>query len=611
MRELTKKETAFLEHLSKTHKLEKKGLLALVEKVKDKPSRIENFLKIHDKKGDLVDQKLYPHHKKFFKYAKPVSYVVKGRQIWFTTTVIADFYLDCVEKVGNKAIFINLDRKKTEAVFERAKTMQANFPFKNKLKKDTGDTLIFSGTDSSFSAITAKNDMGERAAKEFGRSLTAQCIHISEAPYIVHLQHMLDGLFGSLPKDGKSRVILEGTGAGASGEFYNRCMMVKDNGTMVAPNVWHFGGQSYHFIPWFEHLEYRLDYDPFEKVHIPEVALQKWMDYEPEHRKEMDKYDDMDEEEKTKAMWFLRYIALNEYSLVDSPDRSISITGQEYPATDAHAFQSTGTSYLSSTRIEQLSQKWRDYNTSSVYAPLPIAGRLFHEVGETPTFMADIRGDVQVFFPPERGWKNRYLVSADIGGGLVDGDSDYIAVRDRLKKLTVCVCHGHFGPKKTAALMLALGAWYDMALLAWENNNHGIGTTLELRRSSYPNLYAWHENPMNDLDFGWRTTEVTRRHGLEIFRSDFENQIDGWECPYSGFYKEARSFKSLPGRKDRPEGVGEHDDCVMGEMIASAVSGGMPAPVRTKKALVYGPGTVGHTIRVRSRTNRNKAYRNY
>jgi hypothetical protein len=613
MKTFSKEDQKFMHTLARKTGLDYCDVKALAGMIGDKPTRIENFLKIQDKKGKLVPQKLYPHHRKYYKYAKPISYVLKGRQVWFTTTIMGDFYLDCIERNGINAAFINLDRNKTEAVFERAKIMHQNYPFKPSLKRDTGNKLSFAVTNSTFSALTAKNDMGERAAGEFGRSLTAHDVHLSEAAYIVHLRKMLDGIHGSRPKDGSSRIILESTGNGAQGDFYNDCMMIKDNGSEVVPNVWHFGEQSFHFIPWFEHLEYRLDYNPFDKAYLTREAIDKWIEYEKEHKQEMDKYDDMDKEDKKKAIYFLRYVAVNENGLAASPDRAIKITGQEYPAIVDHAFQHTGMIYLSATRIEQLSDKWKKYNAESECSPLPIIGRLIKTPNNKPEFTADSQGDIRLWFPPVYGYNNRYLVSGDIGGGLPDSDRDYITVRDRLRNLTVAVCHGTFGPKKTAYLMRMLGYWYDIALLVWENNNHGIGATIEFRREGYPNLYTHNDKRENDLDFGWQTTMKTRRPMLEIFRNDFENQISGWECPYESFYKEARAFKTPPGsKKDRPEGVNSHDDCVMGEAIASAVSSLMPDVEEKSDFQNYEPGTVGHVI-VDKLTNQNnsKAYRNF
>lgn len=559
---------------------------------------METFCHIRDKDGKLVPQKLYPHHKKYFEHAKSISYVVKGRQIWFTTTIIGDFMYDCNIKDGHKAIFVNLDAQKTEAVFDRAHCIHDEWPtkLKQKLDSDTKGDLTFSDTKSQFLALTCKNDMGEKKAKEFGRSLTAKAIHISEAAYVVHLKHLLAGILGSRPKTGEeqSRLILESTGNGTQGDFYERCMAVKDHGAQVVPNVWHFGDQSLHFIPWFEHFEYRMDIDPFESVHVPEDAKRKWLENEIAHREQMDKYDDMDEADKDRALNFLRYIALNEYELVSDPDNCVRITNQEYPATMLHAFQSTGGAYLSLTRTEQQCEKWKNENQFGEMGQLPIRGRVVIPDEGKAQFIPNHNGDIQLWEPPVAGWHDRYLVFGDCGQGMPEGDNDFIGVLDRVKNKVVAVAHGTFGPQKAAAIFRALGLWYHNAKIAWENNNPGVGVTIKLREWDYPNLYKWRDGESN-LDFGWLTNEQTRKNGLEILRNQYHNITSGIEIPFLEFYKEARAFQ-IPMGKTKPEGLGEHDDIIMGHMVGCAVSSMMPTPERVKRTKQLIPGTVGYQI---------------
>jgi len=586
-----------LTHISRLQDLQPDELAALEACAKDKFVAKETLLKVFDKAGRLVPLRSFPHHRKYHQYAKPISHVVKGRQVYMTTDICGDFYLDCCERKGINSIFINLDSKKTEEVFRRVHTFHENYPkcIRPKLKTKQSGLLIFEDRKTSFHAITSKNDGGKQAANDLGRSITAQNVHISEAASIIYLKDLLDGMFGSRPKgaDSKSRVILEGTGNGAQGEFYFRCMEIHDNGTLVAPNTWHYGDQSLHFIPWFEHLEYRMAGDPFLTMHIPEESRRLWQESEVEHREAMDANDDMDEGDKVRALKWRRYVAVNEYKLTKDPMGCIRTMNQEYPATLLHAFQASGKAYLSLTLTEQNQQKWKKFNEEGDFAPLPIPGRLFHKYGDTPTFKPEYGGEIQVFFPPITGWRDRYLVFADIGGGHVDSDRDYIGVRDRLNNMTVCVAHGTFGPKKTARLMLALGVWYDMAKLVWENNNHGIGVTIELRNADYPNLWCWNDKRDVDIDFGWRTSETTRKTMLELFKNSYEDQITPLQILFLPFYKEARAFQIPPGKR-RPEGIDEFDDCVIAEAIGNAVSKTMPEPERIVRIQKYHPGQVGY-----------------
>ena len=591
----------------------------------DKFKAMATFLKIYDKNGELVPFSVFDTHRKYMKWRKPFSIVVKGRQIFMTSFVEADNTLDTMFRDGLNCALLNIDSDKTEEVFERVHVFVNNMPYskdgrwtlKPKLDVERGNKLTFKRTHSSFSALTCKNDAGPKAAAEFGRSLTCQRLHVSDAGYVTHLDKILEGYLESMPVGDKTRVVLEGTGNGARGEFYGRAMMIKDNGKLVAPNVWHYGDQSLHFIAWFEHPEYRMAEDPFEITPLTSPdAIHHWAESEQEHRREMDKYPELSENDKNEALYWRRWVAINKHKLATDPIGCIRIMNQEHPATLKHAFQTTGSAYLSITKVEQQAETWKAWNTEGEYAPLPWIGRIYREKdanGHVHTrFKQETRGDIMIWFPPVRRWKHRYIVGGDIGGGLPDSNRDCAFVIDRERQVVAAAVHGTYGPKKMARLLQDLGYHYGTCLLAWENNNHGIGVTMGLREDDYPHLYSWNDKQTEDLDFGFLTNERNRKTGLELLKARYEDQIQGLQIPYLGFYPEARAFRKPPG-SEKPEGIGEFDDTVMAIMIANAVSATMPPPEKIKEKYIPEPGTVGYEVAKRAKLNRQHvpAYSNY
>lgn len=576
----------------------------LVECAKDKFVAMETFLKVKPKSGgELIPLYFSTIHRKLEEWGLRTQIVVKGRQVYVTTYYLGASFLDCIEKKNISSCFVNLEGKKTDEVFERAHTFLENLPTKiqPKIKTARNGKISFQGNGTSFYATTCKNDSGEQAANDLGRSLTAQNLHISECGSVVHLDALLEGFYGSIPKgvENNTRVVLEGTGNGAQGSFYERAMSVHDNGKEVTDNVWHYGETSLHFIAWFEHDPYRMDKDPFEDTYIPDKSLKMWFDHEKEHREQMVKYGYHDKEIE-RAINFIRYVALNEYRLPQDPAGAISSTSQEYPATLKHAFQSTGSSFFSTVRTDNLHQKWKDYNYNE---EMPIMGNIFHNEGKEIKFDPDDRGEVMLWRPVVKGWKDRYVIGADCAAGLSDGDYDYACVLDRLDNFVVASVHGHFGPKRLAEHLLGLAVYYDWAFLGWENNNIGHAVTRTLRESDYPNLYINNERAEHDSDYGFNTNR-NRNEMLNILKLEFEDQINGIEIPHLEFYKEARSFGYLPG-KIKPEGINAHDDTIMGLAVTLSISKTLPDPSQIVKKKYAKPGSISYKVQQLGRERRS------
>lgn len=97
-----------------------------------------------------------------------------------------------------------------------------------------------------------------------------------------------------------------------------------------------------------------------------------------------------------------------------------------------------------------------------------------------------------VWVPPREG--RRYLVAADVAGG-GGGDADYswatvldVTERGRVEQVARYRSNT-IRPGPYGRLLAALGLWYNEALIAPEENNHGHATLYALQQADYWNLY--------------------------------------------------------------------------------------------------------------------------
>ncbi|MEN6623208.1 MAG: terminase, partial [Smithella sp.] len=176
----------------------------------------------------------------------------------------------------------------------------------------------------------------------------------------------------------------------------------------------------------------------------------------------------------------------------------------EFPATAEEAFQSTGSRVFPPEDVDRMRKTWVC----------------------KPSFVGDITGDADTgvdalkginFVPNEQGcfkvwdmpdltkrYKNRYLVSVDIGGTTKDADNSVIRVFDRLPILSgggpevIATWAGHLPQDMIAWLAARIAMVYDNALLVVESNSlrteKGDGdhflTVLNEIKEFYDNLYC-------------------------------------------------------------------------------------------------------------------------
>lgn len=567
------------------YKCDEDTAIELIACARDKYGHaMPRFLRVRDKQNNLVPMYPTPIHLKFVKHRKRIAYCVKPRQIWFTTFCEGDYYLDCISGTGKKVLFINLDNRVTEEIFDRVKTANREFTLPAMLPKETRNTTrkLSWENGSAYDAITAKNDDGPDTAKQLGRSCTVQRIHVTEAAYMRYYREFVNGLLDSKPTD--ALVVFESTGNGAQGGFYEDCTEIFDKGVLVAPNTWVLGDKSLHFFGWWEHPEYRMEEDPLEQFRsqMDFLHIQKLEQSEQEHLKEMRKDAGLHYEDVQRAINWRRWRLFNEKGFLRDPDGALLNMDREYPAKMRHAFSSTGSAFLSLSKTDARSQEWKANNIES---GKPFRGNLMK--GPDGKYQAIPGTDVMFWeMPSDEPWKNRYCIGSDVGGGSDSSDPDCIYVKDRLTGRYVAVSHGRHGPIKNAEIMMALGYYYQTAKLCPELNNHGIGVAIKLYDDRYPNLYRHNKDASEWRGIGYLEGATTRKAALQLLKLAYESNTEPWVMPYEGFYKEAAAFAPPAGKPDgKIEGQGgTADDCVMAAAVTEACSDSMPTPEKIEYA---------------------------
>jgi hypothetical protein len=147
---------------------------------------------------------------------------------------------------------------------------------------------------------------------------------------------------------------------------------------------------------------------------------------------------------------------------------------QEYPSTADEAFLTTGRPVFNPEQLQGILQTLGD----------PI--RYLALEGEE--WKVHPRGELMLYREIEDS--ESYTIGADTSAGIKGRDYSVATVFDRRKR-QVAVLRGYFAPDYFADLLYHLGKFFNWALIAPENNNHGILTVNKLHKDlAYPYVYT-------------------------------------------------------------------------------------------------------------------------
>lgn len=194
-------------------------------------------------------------------------------------------------------------------------------------------------------------------------------------------------------------------------------------------------------------------------------------------------------------------------------------------------------------------------------------------------------GWLRIFEMPVKG--NQYLVTGDTAEGLAKGDESFGVVREKWSMNVVAACNGAYDPDDFAFKLQKMGYFYNKAMVAPENNNHGYSVCSDLKKMDC-NLYWTKKKNIKTGDVtrvkaGFTTTAQSRPAMLDQSREEIKNM----SCEVRDPIIISQMSVFVHNEKNgKPEAIGEFlDDGVIAFSIGSKVLQEHPyrPPVETKR----------------------------
>jgi len=395
--------------------------------------------------------------------------VLKGRQQGFTSFITAYQLANAIISKNFSGFTLADSGDNTNTIFEdKAKYIYNQLPdaLKPTEKYNNRREFHFEKLNSRWRVNTAGN-------KEVGRSKTINFFHGSEAAFWGSIDSIMSGLGEALTKD--SIQILETTANGL-----NEYKDLWDD-AVKGQNNW-----EPKFYEWWLTPEYVLDFE----------------DNEREEQFKSDVLNAVTEFHK-KLRTLLNHEGLNWNQLYWYYGKHKDLKGklpQEYPCTAEESFLASGRPRFD---VEVL-MEYLQHCTPG------ITGFLERVNGDI-AFVKDEGGNLEVWSYPKRG--KEYFIGVDVAKGRQGGDYSCATVWDADKRL-VAMWHGHVDPDALGnPILVNLGNWYNEALIAIEENNHGL-STINAMKESYWNLYkrTTHDKVTDEekKELGWWTNVKTK-----------------------------------------------------------------------------------------------------
>lgn len=302
------------------------------------PYYARNTLKIKDKSGNIIPfhfnraQKFI--HTKLEEQKSLIgrvrALIVKGRQQGCSTYTAARFYQKTSLRKGQSTFILSHEAQTTQKLFAIVDRFFHNTPntLRPPLSISNRNRMKFGKMDSDYTVGTAGN-------QDTGRGGTLQLFHGSEVHWWEHTDNIKSGIMQSVAELDGTEIILESTGNGMAGMFYEMCMAALEGK----------GAYILIFVPWWWQDEYESDV-PAGFVMTPE--------------EEMYLNTNLGEFPLTKA---LRKIVWRRGKIVEL--KSEWLFKQEYPANVQEAFQ---TSSKSLCKAESIARARKCKNTDQ-HAP--------------------------------------------------------------------------------------------------------------------------------------------------------------------------------------------------------------------------------------------------
>jgi len=305
-----------------------------------------------------------------------------------------------------------------------------------------------------------------------GRKFTLQMVHLSEVAFYRNFSEIKQALFPAIAQAPDTIVILETTANGINdvSTFYWKMKAAYE--TNPEETDW-----IVMFCSWKEHAEYSREfYNEGLKAKFENSLSQKELKVRNDHGLNLEQLN------------WRRHMIEDAFG---GDDEKFEV---EFPLTDKEAFKSSARQVFPA--------KLTDPQRINIVAP-KLRGEM-ELVERRPAFMPDPNGFLRVY--QESQPEERYVIGADTCESALTHDEACAQVIKRSTWSQVAHLHGHMNPEDFAERLIALGLYYNRALLCPERNGPGLVTVTYLANRHYPNICKQKKAVVSDEGV-WSETE--------------------------------------------------------------------------------------------------------
>jgi hypothetical protein len=206
----------------------------------DRPNLIEALLKIDNKEGHIVPFRFNKGQAYFNRNKSHRNIVLKHRQGGWSSSILADMYIDCITIPMTKAAVVSHETHATQRLLDRVHFYHESMDDpKPNLGADSRSEIAFPDTLSSIYIGTA----GSRA---FGRGDTIRKCLLSELAFYEDARSILNAVQDAVPMSGE--LTIECTPNGEDNPFYEEWVKAREGKSPYKP----------FFFPWWWTEEYKL-----------------------------------------------------------------------------------------------------------------------------------------------------------------------------------------------------------------------------------------------------------------------------------------------------------------------------------------------------------------
>ena len=500
---------------------------------------IQEFFKIKDKNGNLINLNFNHSQQKFYDMLKesygsrPSRFIIlKARQLGISTFTEAFItFMTMFNPNTNSVIMAHLSES-ASAIFNMTKLFVSELPpgMQPKQKYSNAKEIVFDADENGL-----KSSIRVMVASDATRGSTYKFAHLSEVAFWEHPEDALLALNQAVPATDDSLIVMESTANGFN-YFYNLWQDAVNGRNDYTPI----------FFPWYVDPSYSRPYDGFELT-----AYEKDI--------------------KERFNLTLDQLQWRRWCIANNCGNDELRFRQEYPITPEEAFITSGTSIFNTEIILE--------HMKNIKPPIKTGYFNYDYDGLHITnikWVDDSLGYIKIY-------KDRTTAPTVIGGDTAGEGSDFFVAQVLDQDGFLCATlHHQFDEDLYVKQVYCLGAYYH-SLIAIEAN-FSTFPNRELQRLKYPTLYVretYDQIVANVQErFGFKTTALTRptiiNQLVEIVREHVD-RINDRET-----LQEMLSFvRNAKGRAEASQGT--HDDLVMGLAIAYEAMRQLPNKIMKPK----------------------------